>query len=467
MTVTHSLVLDSDGVLVECRRDMHVLGRLPSVRSGKSILRALFQEVRIADYLASYRATGRPPQPAPAYPTDAALRSSQGLPPLFVPAPFPNSTSTPSTSASTSGAPSIFGISSAPSTSSAATIKDPTQLPQTQAFNEMLPVNTQTSSSSLATEKELFTSIVATPTYLFFSPEELRYYSYARRIREPPPGTPMFPFTVVPLASSGSHSAAGGVLDGTDKLVSIVAQPDFAKHSPEELRIAFLKAGTELNSAQILSGSIPSKPAASNVSPFAPSQPAASPFAPRPAGSSFAPPPPIASTTGSSIFSGSAFGSPPVPIQPNVFGQASAPAPATGGFSFGQPAAAVPPPVIATTGFSFGSSAPVPPNPTPAAGGFSFGQPAQPVTAAPTTFSFGSSAPAAPAPSAFGAPAAAPAASGFSFGQPPAQQQQQQQQQPAGFSFGTPAPAQQATGFSFGATAAPAGGGFSFGTRRM
>ncbi|KAF8125392.1 hypothetical protein K438DRAFT_1791127 [Mycena galopus ATCC 62051] len=47
---------------------------------------------------ASYRSIGRPPPPCPPYPPDPAARAAQGLPPLFVPAPFP-STAGPSTSA--------------------------------------------------------------------------------------------------------------------------------------------------------------------------------------------------------------------------------------------------------------------------------------------------------------------------------------------------------------------------------
>ncbi|KAF8177518.1 hypothetical protein K438DRAFT_1978496 [Mycena galopus ATCC 62051] len=58
------------------------------------------------ELLASYRPTGRPPPPCPPYPPDPTARAAKGLPPFFVPAPFPGTTG-PSTLAA--GATSIFG----------------------------------------------------------------------------------------------------------------------------------------------------------------------------------------------------------------------------------------------------------------------------------------------------------------------------------------------------------------------
>lgn len=118
----------------------------------------------MADYLASYRATGRPPPPVPALPADPAARAAQRLPPLFVPAPFP-------------GAPSSFGgglFGSQQASTSASAIRDPASLPVAQAF--AAPV-TLPADGGAPGATEAFASIAAVGEYAFFS-HEVRHPSF-------------------------------------------------------------------------------------------------------------------------------------------------------------------------------------------------------------------------------------------------------------------------------------------------
>ncbi|KAF7314037.1 hypothetical protein HMN09_00562300 [Mycena chlorophos] len=347
-----------------------------------------FEEVRMSDYLNAYRTTGRPPPPVPPLPTDPASRTAQGLPPLFVPAPFPGGPLTASSGVAPTA--TVFGVqpgTGLPSTS--ATNTDPAKLPIAQTFTPPV-VQPQT----VGGEREVYMVITVAPEYSHWSPEELRYYAYARGTRLPPPGTTMMPFAAPP------PPAPGGLVPPTtdgEIFVSISARPEYADHSFEEHRVAFLRAGTELTSAQIATNFGLGNPqrtqsmdmnANANANTQNPLQ-AATPISP------FAVPP--AST--------SLFGQTPAPVV--------AAAPAAGGFAFGAPA-----PVAAAQ----------PPAPVAAASGFSFG--AAPAPAQPTGFSFGFNAGQAQQPAA--PPPAAPAAAGFSFGQPLAQQQQQPQ---GAFSF--------------------------------
>ncbi|KAJ7093816.1 hypothetical protein B0H15DRAFT_830832 [Mycena belliarum] len=365
-----------------------------------------FEEVRIADYLTSYRATGRPPPPCPPYPTDPAARAAQRLPPLFVPMPFPSQG--PASGLFASG-PSPFGIGSgagagAASTSTAPPITDPTRLPAAQTFT--VPVR--------APEGEQFASIAAVPEYRHWSPDELRYYAYARGARHPPPGTPLFAF--VPLSPSTSSVPAPTAplpQDAGDTFVSISCRPEFAGHSVEELRLSFLRTGAELTSAQLFAGAT-STSAAPTTNPSL--------------NSILGPPAPPLALSSSSTGLGSAFAPTPAPARP-LFGAAHS-----------QQQTPLRPAL-------FGAAQ----QPTPVQS-FSFGAPA---------------APTATAPSMFGAAPQAPAGGGFSFGGPSAGPA------PGGGLFGAPQPpaqTQQGQGFSFGGTPAASGGaggtGFAFGARR-
>ncbi|KAF8160389.1 hypothetical protein K438DRAFT_2025827 [Mycena galopus ATCC 62051] len=382
-----------------------------------------FEEVRIADYLASYRSTGRPPPPCPPYPPDPAARAAQGLPPLFVPAPFPG-TAGPSTSAA--GAASIFGpgstLGGSAAGTSASAITDPARLPLPQTFVAPVPVGT-------GSEPESFTSIAAAPEYAHWSHEELRFHAYLRGMRAAPPGAPAFVLAPVPVAPAPAFPGASAlpVPDAGDTFMTITTRPEFAGHSVEELRLAWLRNGAELTSAQIFanSGGGPSS------QPAAPSNPL---LAPPTTPSMFGAPAPAQPT---SIFGAPAqpvFGAqPPQPVP--VFGAVQAQAQPQPQPLFGAPQPAAQPQGI------FGATRP-PAQPQqqqwgtqPAAGG-----------AAGGGFSFGGSA----------TPAAAPAPGAFSFG-----------------GAGTPAApgGVGGGGFSFGATPAAGGGGgvgtgFAFGGRR-
>ncbi|KAJ7142271.1 hypothetical protein C8R44DRAFT_865628 [Mycena epipterygia] len=391
-----------------------------------------FEEVRIANYLESYRATGRPPAPCPEYPADPAARAAQRLPPLFVPAPFPPSPAAqgsgifggpPSASVS---APSPFGAPIAStSASTAAAITDPARLPLPQSL--ALPVP--------APEGEAFASVAAAPEYAHWSHDELRYYAYLRGARVPPPGTTFYPFLSNPVAASAVAAPGNAPGDGSgDQFVSITCRPEFAGHSVEELRLSFLRTGAELTSAQIFSGatSSSSTPAlvtpVNSLTPATPLRPSLAPFQPQPAPQNhFSPPQPV--------------------------------------------------------GFSFSGGAPATPV-APVGGGFSFG--GTPAPAAPAPSLFGAPAQAQRAPSLFGAPppnstlfgGAQPAQAPSLFGAPPAQQHQPAPSIFGGApaTFGAPAQTQpgqqlgagqQQGGFAFGAAATGGGGaGFSFGGRR-
>ncbi|KAJ7776031.1 hypothetical protein DFH07DRAFT_951937 [Mycena maculata] len=333
-----------------------------------------FEEVRISDYLTSYRATGRPPPPVPAFPAEPAARTAQGLPPLFTPTPFPDS--------SAPGAFGPFGVGASASGSGAsaiastsARITDPARLPVSQALPAPVPV---------PGEGESFASISAAPDFLHWSPEELRYYAYLRNTRAPPPGTPPF---VLPATASAPAAAAGpSILFGSgpgaggaplpengDQFMSITARPEFAGHSVEELRLSYLRTGAELTSAQIFAGATSSNPP--SHAPPAPrptlnpiSTLAPSPFAAPPQPAFGAPPAPAAQ--------GFSFGgAPSQPAQPSMFGRAQpapsmfgAPAPQPHAPSlFGQPPAQPHAPSI------FGAPASAPAPPPPATQGFTFG----------------------------------------------------------------------------------------------
>ncbi|KAF7324528.1 hypothetical protein MKEN_00493500 [Mycena kentingensis (nom. inval.)] len=287
-----------------------------------------FEEVRMQDYLKAYQTTGRPPPPVPQYPADATSRTAQGLPPLFVPAPFPDAGGATTTS--------LFGATTAastPSTSSAPAITDPAKLPIAQTFTPLVQMNQG--------ERETYMTISVAAEYANWSPDELRYYAYLRGTRQPPPGTTMMPFLQPPsVAASSSSSSAAGVPTGVDgeQLMSISARPEFAGHSFEELRVAYLRAGTELNSAQITGNA----PVQQQNSVSMAMTPASNPVNP------------LTTPGVVSPFAAPTFGAVPAAPAPSVFGgfgATPAPTPPTGAFSFGQPQQ---PP--AQGGFSFGAA---------------------------------------------------------------------------------------------------------------
>ncbi|KAJ7748966.1 hypothetical protein B0H16DRAFT_1552361 [Mycena metata] len=391
-----------------------------------------FEEVRVSDYLSSYRSTGRRPDPFPQLPADARTRAMQGLPPLFVPAPFPDAG--PSTSAAPALAGnSIFGPAGSGLGAGATQtppITDPARLPPLQAF--LAPVAVPGATQA---DREAFVAIVAAPEYSHWSPEELRYHAYLRGARIPPPTTQFFPFGANPAPVSQQNQnplapSAGGlpVPESGDTFMSITARPEFAGHSVEELRVSFLRTGAELTSAQIFTAagqplppslqqhqqSLSQQPTLllsppvvtpTPISPFAPQPQPQSIFGatqpqPQPQGIFGAQPahaPGLFSTAQTQQARPGLFSTPALGVgQAQTWGTppAAAPTPtASGGFSFG----AVPPPPPLQQGFSFGGQPQQPqqqqqPTPSATPGGFSFGATATPTGAGGAGFAFGGAA---------------------------------------------------------------------------
>ncbi|KIK93001.1 hypothetical protein PAXRUDRAFT_829431 [Paxillus rubicundulus Ve08.2h10] len=77
-----------------------------------------FEEIRVHDYLQAYQATGRPPLPVPQSPDTPKARANLGLPPLFVPIEIHLAAEHSGVTSSTSAAP----------------ITNPSELPANQAF---------------------------------------------------------------------------------------------------------------------------------------------------------------------------------------------------------------------------------------------------------------------------------------------------------------------------------------------
>ncbi|KAG6878867.1 hypothetical protein C0992_007073 [Termitomyces sp. T32_za158] len=108
------------------------------------------------------------------------------------------------------------------------------------------------------------------PLYSFFSLEELRVHAYLRGHKHPPTPIDPAPFVVAPIARAPAPAAD----PCTDHLLTISAQPEYAAHSLEELRVAYIHAGAgrDLSSAEIRARApVP-------ASTFAPRAPATSPF---------------------------------------------------------------------------------------------------------------------------------------------------------------------------------------------
>ncbi|KAJ3531356.1 hypothetical protein NMY22_g8188 [Coprinellus aureogranulatus] len=209
-----------------------------------------FEEVRIDDYLKAYTTTGKPPPPCPEQPTGDMERQALGLPPLFKPYP-----PVPGPTASTS---SLFTAS----TATKPTTTNPADLPTGQEF------------TAIKVDGETYQSISCTAQYAFFSPEELRYYAYLRGNITAPPGVKMAPFVKSVVSPSSTTPAAPATLDSGETLQSIIAQPAYADHSFEELRVYYLLAGRrEVTSAEIrqyLGESAPVPPPVIAVTPAAP-----------------------------------------------------------------------------------------------------------------------------------------------------------------------------------------------------
>ncbi|KAF8058676.1 hypothetical protein FPV67DRAFT_1523337 [Lyophyllum atratum] len=193
-----------------------------------------FEELRIDDYLHFYTTTGRPPPPCPQEPTDDAQRERLGLPALFK-------------------RYSERSITSSASTSTTPT--SPADLPDAQNFYTTMH------------EGETLHSMSAIPAYKTFSHEELRYYAYVKGHKNSPTPVTTAPFVVAPVSSSspsvmGTRPTFDSLPPSGEQMMAMSAQAEYAGHSLEELRIAYMQAGREINSAEILAR-VPRPPAIS------------------------------------------------------------------------------------------------------------------------------------------------------------------------------------------------------------
>ncbi|KIM36889.1 hypothetical protein M413DRAFT_448821 [Hebeloma cylindrosporum] len=219
-----------------------------------------FEEVRIEDYIRAYQATGRPPPPCPQEPADETQRKLLNLPPLFK----------PQTSLTSPPDPTMEGAATN------LAILDPSQLPRGQEFRVY----------SNAGEK--YHCISAMPEYANFCQEELRYYAYLLGNKQSPVPIAMDPF-VLPVKQVVTTPPASA----EESLQSLVAQPAYAKHSPEELRVAYLLHRRELTSAELIQLQNPSAfiPPSTAIAPPPPSTPIvpSTPSIPKPIFASTAP----------------------------------------------------------------------------------------------------------------------------------------------------------------------------------
>jgi len=201
-----------------------------------------FEERRVVDYINAYRSTGKPPPPCPPEPVDSTQRSILGLPPLFEPyiesVPHPGGVP-PTNSALLSAASTPIPTLSA------------ADLPVAHAFRPMtIPEARDTYSQS----------IVFQPEFSAFSFEELRWHAYSKGHKfatvPPPPSIPAAPalhppVPVVHLPPPVAHTQSNGTVV-SDRLQSISSVPAYDRHSFEELRLAFMRSGRQLTSAEIV-----------------------------------------------------------------------------------------------------------------------------------------------------------------------------------------------------------------------
>ncbi|KAG6905521.1 hypothetical protein DXG01_002243 [Tephrocybe rancida] len=167
-----------------------------------------FEEIRIADYLTSYRTSGRPPLP------------STSLPPFK-----------PVAESSLSGAaPGALGLGGLGGGGGAQErITDPTKLPMIQGWrearvegDELQCIGAMGAFAGFSHEVRVLSSLPPFLSNQTPSPiQGLRVYAYIARHNDPPPGTPMSPFVMGPSlaaqtqgtlsSSSNSRSGDGGI----------------------------------------------------------------------------------------------------------------------------------------------------------------------------------------------------------------------------------------------------------------
>ncbi|TFY52635.1 hypothetical protein EVG20_g10466 [Dentipellis fragilis] len=214
-----------------------------------------FEEKRIEDYAAAMRKTGKPPPPCPEQPTSDSARRALGLPPLFTPyidtggprptsgtsAPVPGPTPASSLRSGgfglspTGSGGAVPGLAPAPSihpltnsqtltpTQGGVRVTNPSELP---------PFQVSAPGACEAENGDVMLTLSCQRQYSFFSQEELRFYGTKSKTPIPP----------VLLSYNN---------EGATSMMTMSAAPQFALHSLEEHRIAFLLSGRELSSEEI------------------------------------------------------------------------------------------------------------------------------------------------------------------------------------------------------------------------
>jgi len=211
-----------------------------------------FEEVRVDDYVSSYQTSGRPPPPAPQEPTNETQRKALGLPPLFKPQMESThvANGVPGTSSSALLGENVASSSLLSQNSSTTQIVTPANIPLSQEFKVHI----------VAAEK--YHNIVCMPEFEGFSPEELRYYAYLRgNITSPVPIT-MEPFTA---SDQETSTTVTPTTTSDEKFQSQCTFPEYSKHSPEELRMAWMAFGREMNSNDLLGSAVPHMPPAPSL----------------------------------------------------------------------------------------------------------------------------------------------------------------------------------------------------------
>ncbi|KAA1476535.1 hypothetical protein DENSPDRAFT_517402 [Dentipellis sp. KUC8613] len=196
-----------------------------------------FEEKRIEDYAAAMRKTGKPPPPCPEQPTTDSARRALGLPPLFTPyidsgAQRPAS-GTPPTGGALGLAPNGTGSGLAPAPSIHSQASSQTQsAPRVTNPSELPPFQVSAPSACETENGDVMFTLSCQRQYSFFSQEELRFYGTKNKTPIPPA---LFVYNT----------------EGATSMMTMSAAPQFALHSLEEHRIAFLLSGRELSSEEI------------------------------------------------------------------------------------------------------------------------------------------------------------------------------------------------------------------------
>lgn len=210
------------------RREIYM--SIPAANADKE---ESFEETRVLDYLHAYRTTGKPPGPCPQTPTNAAERTALGLPPLFEPHSelftYPTDQDTMASSRQL--------ITTVP-------------LPVPGAMSDAHAFRATRGDPSIGDGNTFYQSITVQPEFKGFSFEELRAAAYrAGRKFVQSPAPPQAASPVSPQASYAPQINGAGA---QEKFQSISCLPPYSKHSFEELRLAFVRSGVPLSSADII-----------------------------------------------------------------------------------------------------------------------------------------------------------------------------------------------------------------------